>query len=171
MLSDFDLSFLNILWRSLLAALIGFAVGWERWASGSPVRARVISLVAMTAAALTGLSIKMAVPDLSRILAGLLTGIGFIGAGIVIHNDTGEVHGLMTAAALWAMTVVAIAIGAGFILFGALLALSVYVILAWDDWPFATRFRQRRSTQKVKPAGSQEQVEEQGMHQTDRQEE
>jgi len=160
MLTEIDLSFLTILWRAGLAALLGFAIGWERRAIGSPVRARIVALVSMTTAALTALSMQMAVSDLSRVLAGLLTGIGFIGAGVVIRDATGEVRGLTTAASPWAMTAVAIAIGAGFAILGLLLTLFVYVIIAWDDWPLVTRLRQRRAEQKAKDAGSQQQVEE-----------
>jgi putative Mg2+ transporter-C (MgtC) family protein len=160
MLSDIDLAFFTVLWRAGLAALLGFAIGWERRAIGSPVRARIIALVSMTTAALTALSMQMAVSDLSRVLAGLLTGIGFIGAGVVMRDTTGEVRGLTTAASLWAMTAVAIAIGVGFISLGLLLTLFVYVIIAWDDWPLVTRLRQRRVEHKAKDAGSQQQVEE-----------
>lgn len=153
-----DLSFYTVLYRSVLAGLLGFAIGWERRAIGSPVRARIIALVTMTTAALTALSLQMAVSDLSRVLAGLLTGIGFIGAGLVIRDNSGEVRGLTTAAGLWAMTAVAIAIGAGFIVLGLLLSLCVYLVIAWDDWPLITRLRQRRAKQKG--AGNQQQAEE-----------
>ena len=64
MLSDIDLAFFTVLWRAGLAALLGFAIGWERRAIGSPVRARIIALVSMTTAALTALSIQLAVSDL-----------------------------------------------------------------------------------------------------------
>lgn len=171
MLTEIDLYFLTILWRSALAALLGFAIGWERRAIGSPVRARIIALVSMTTAALTAMSLHMAVTDLSRVLAGLLTGIGFIGAGVVMRADTGEVRGLTTAASLWAMTAVAIAIGAGFIALGILLALFIYIVVAWDDWPLVTRLRQRRAAQKAKTAGSQEREEELPVQQTGDQEE
>jgi putative Mg2+ transporter-C (MgtC) family protein len=162
MLSDIDLSFLTVLWRAGLAALLGFAIGWERRAIGSPVRARIIGLVTLTTAALTALSLQMSVSDMSRVLAGLLTGIGFIGAGVVMRDSTGEVRGLTTAASLWAMTAVAIAIGAGYLTLGILLTLLVYVMIAWDDWPLVTRLRQRRAAQKTKDAASQQRAE--GLH-------
>jgi len=160
MLTEVDLSFLTVLWRAGLAALLGFAIGWERRAIGSPVRARIIALVTMTTAALTALSMQMAVSDLSRVLAGLLTGIGIIGGGLVMRDSTGEVRGLTTAAGLWAMTAVAIAVGAGYLVLGLLLTLFVYVVIAWDDWPLVTRLRKRRAEQKAKDAESQQQAEE-----------
>ena len=48
MLTDVELSVLSVLWRSGLAALIGLVIGWERHASGSLVRARILALVAMS---------------------------------------------------------------------------------------------------------------------------
>ena len=143
MLTDVELSVFPVLWRSGLAALIGLAIGWERRASGSPVRARILALVAMTATALTAIGLQMSLSDLSRILAGLLSGVGFIGAGVLMGDDKGEVRGLTTAAALWATTGVAIVIGLGYVVAGLALALLVYIIISWDDWPFIARLRQR----------------------------
>jgi putative Mg2+ transporter-C (MgtC) family protein len=156
MLTDTELSVLSVLWRSALAALLGLAIGWERRAIGSPVRARIIALVAMTTTALTAMSLQLSVSDLSRVLAGLLTGIGFIGAGVVMRDDKGEVRGLTTAAGLWAITAVSIAIGVGFVVLGLLLALLVYVVIAWGDWPLITRLRQRRAQQRAKDAAKEQ---------------
>jgi putative Mg2+ transporter-C (MgtC) family protein len=147
MMTDIELSIFTVLWRSGLAALIGMAIGWERRASGSPVRARILALVAMTATALTAIGLQMPLGDLSRILAGLLSGVGFIGAGVLMGNDKGEVRGLTTAAALWATTGVSIVIGLGYVFLGLLLALMVYFVISWDDWPLFARFRQRRAQQ------------------------
>lgn len=153
MLADVDSSMLSVLWRSGLAALLGLVIGWERRAIGSPVRVRIIALVAMTTTALTAISMQMSVSDLSRVLAGLLTGIGFIGAGVVMRDEKGEVRGLTTAAGLWAIT--AVAIGVGWVGLGLLLALLVYIIIAWGDWPLIARLRQRRSQQRVEDAAKE----------------
>ena len=145
MLTEIDLSFLTILWRAGLATLLGFAIGWERRATGSPVRTRIIPLVAMTTAALTTLGMRMSPADASRVLAGLLTGIGFIGAGVIMRSGTEEVRGLTTAASLWAMSCIAITVGAGYEVIGVVLTLFVYVVIAWNDWPIVTRLRQLRA--------------------------
>ena len=139
-----------MLWRAGLAALIGLAIGWERRASGSPVRARILALVAVTTTALTAIGLQMSLGDLSRILAGLLSGVGFIGAGVLMGNDKGEIRGLTTAAALWATTGVSIVIGLGYVVLGLLLALMVYFVISWDDWPVFARLRQRRAQQIAK---------------------
>lgn len=140
-----EFSILSILWRSGLAALLGLLIGWERRSTGSPLQARIIALVAMTATTITAVTIQMSDVDLSRILAGLLTGVGFIGGGVIMRDGTGEVRGLTTAAALWAMTAVAIAIGVGFTVLGLLLTLLVYTVLSWDEWPILVRLRQWRA--------------------------
>lgn len=156
MLGEAELSLFTVMWRAGLAAFLGLIIGWERRAVGSPVRARIIALVSMTTAALTALSLQMSVSDMSRVLAGLLTGIGFIGAGLTMRDGAGEVRGLTTAASLWAMTAVAIAIGAGYTLHGLMMTVLIYIVIAWDDWPLVTRLRLRRAAPKMKDTGSQQ---------------
>jgi uncharacterized membrane protein YhiD involved in acid resistance len=113
------------------------------------------------------MSLQMSLSDLSRILAGLLTGVGFIGAGLIVRDDKGEVHDLTTAAALWATTGVSIAIGVGFIVLGLLLALLVYCVLSWGDWPFSAiccasggRSRRRKTQKRRMSDGREKQVSE-----------
>lgn len=150
MLIEDGFSILAVLWRSGLAALLGLIIGWERRTTGSPLQARIIALVAMTATTISAITIQMSDVDLSRILAGLLTGVGFIGGGAIMRDGTGEVRGLTTAAALWAMTSVAIAIGLGFTVLGLLLTLLVYTVLSWDEWPVIGRLHQWQTRQKTK---------------------
>jgi putative Mg2+ transporter-C (MgtC) family protein len=156
MLTNVELSILTVLWRSALAALIGLAIGWERRASGAPVRARILALVAMSTTALTAISLQIPLGDPSRIPAGLLTGIGFIGAGLVMRDAQGQVRGLTTAASLWAITGISIAIGLGYVVAGILLAMLVYVVISWYEWPLFTRLRQRWAQQKAKDAAKED---------------
>jgi putative Mg2+ transporter-C (MgtC) family protein len=72
-----------------------------------------------------------------------------------MRDDRGEVRGLTTAAGLWAVTAVSIAIGVGYVVLGLLLAVLVYVVIAWDDWPLITQLRQRRAEQKVNDAAKE----------------
>ena len=74
-----------------------------------------------------------------------MTGIGFLGAGVIIHGASGEVRGLTTAATMWAMTGVGVAVGSGHALLGALLAVLIYVIIASGQWPVLAWFRRRSS--------------------------
>jgi putative Mg2+ transporter-C (MgtC) family protein len=132
MLSETDLI---ILGRAALAAVLGFVIGWERQIAGAPLRARTIGLAALTAASLTALGHEIFGTGTDRIVQGIVTGIGFLGAGVIIHGASGGVRGLTTAASLWAMTSIGVAVGLGHELLGILLAALVYLVIALGEWP------------------------------------
>ena len=142
MLSETDLI---ILWRTSLAAALGLLIGWERQATGSAIKARTIALAALTAASLTALGHEIFATGTDRIVQGIVTGIGFLGAGVIIHGTSGEVRGLTTAATMWAMTGIGVAVGSGHGLLGVLLSLLVYVIIASGEWPILALLRRRSS--------------------------
>ncbi len=144
----------TILLRTLLAAVLGAAIGWERRTAGVPVRGRAITLTTMTAAALTAVGAEMHQREAARIVAGIVTGIGFLGAGVILRTATGEVRGQATAAGLWAMSGVGIIIGAGHEVLGIILALLAYVTLAWDEWPIVHRLRQRQAKRQAEDTDS-----------------
>ena len=135
---------LIIVGRAALAALLGLLIGWERQVAGSEIKARTIALAALTAASLTALGHEIFAAGADRIVQGIVTGIGFLGAGVIIHGTSGEVRGLTTAASMWAMTGVGVAIGSGHAMLGVLLGLLVYIIIAVAEWPVLTLLRRRR---------------------------
>ena len=135
---------LIILGRAALAALLGLLIGWERQVTGSAIKARTIGLAALTAASLTALGQEVFATGTDRIVQGIVTGIGFLGAGVIIHGASGEVRGLTTAASMWAMTGIGVAVGAGHAMLGILLGLLVYVIIAVGEWPLLSLLRRRR---------------------------
>ena len=151
MLSEADLT---ILGRAALAAALGFIIGWERQVAGASLHARTIALAALTAASLTALGHEIFGTGTDRIVQGIVTGIGFLGAGVIIHGASGEVRGLTTAAGLWAMTSIGVAVGLGHELLGALLAGLVYVVIALGEWPALTLLRRQSSARTAAfPAG------------------
>jgi putative Mg2+ transporter-C (MgtC) family protein len=150
MLSEAELI---ILGRAALAAALGLVIGWERRATGSAVGGRTIALAALTAATLTALGLELFATGTDRIVQGLVTGIGFLGAGVIIHGASGEVRGLTTAASMWAMTAVGVAVGSGHMLLGVLLAALIYLIMAWGQWPILVRLRQRRIGREAAEGG------------------
>ncbi|WP_197424607.1 MgtC/SapB family protein [Phenylobacterium sp. CCH12-B4] len=89
--------------RIALAAVLGALIGWERERRGREAGIRTYMATALGACAF-GL-ISAAIGDQGRISAGIVTGIGFIGAGIILR-DAGRVTGLTTAATLWASAAV-----------------------------------------------------------------
>ena len=135
---------LIIVGRAALAALLGLLIGWERQVAGSEIKARTIALAALTAASLTALGHEIFAAGADRIVQGIVTGIGFLGAGVIIHGSSGEVRGLTTAASMWAMTGVGVAIGSGHAMLGMLLGLLVYIIIAVGEWPLLMLLRRRR---------------------------
>ena len=149
---------LTILMRAALATLLGFLIGWERKTAGAPIRARTIALATMTVAVLTALIEHLLPDEIARITAGIMTAIGFLGAGVILRSNTGEVRGLTTAACLWAMSAIGIVIGTGHEMLGTLLTLLIYTVIAWDEWPVLSRLKQR-AEQPTESAKSQPPVE------------
>ena len=152
MLTESDVT---ILLRALLALLLGSVIGWERSATGAPVRGRIIPMTTMTAAALTAVGAEYSPLQAARIVAGIVTGIGFRGAGAILRTATGQVRGQATAAGIWTMSSIGIIVGAGQEVVGIVLTLTAYLILAWDEWPIVSRLRQRRAGRQAKDAESQ----------------
>lgn len=132
----------TILLRAGLAALLGFLIGWERKALGAPIRARATALAAATSAALVAMTQMYYPEETARVVAGIITGIGFLGAGAILRSSSGEVSGHTTAASLWAMSALGMAVGSGHEVLGILLALVLYTTIAISDWPLLTQLRQ-----------------------------
>jgi putative Mg2+ transporter-C (MgtC) family protein len=102
--------------RLVLAALLGGVIGAERESLRKPAGMRTHMLVALGSAltTTTALELDMVVADLSRVVQGVVTGIGFVGAGAILKDDgRRRVHGLTTAAGLWLTAAVGVAVGAG----------------------------------------------------------
>lgn len=145
---------LVLLGRVALAAMLGFLVGWERKVSGAGVRGQTVGLASLTGAAVTALALELFPTTADRLIAAVITGSGFLGAGVIIHGGSGQVRGLTTAAALWAMMAVGVVVGAGHELLGVVLAGLVYVILAVGNWPVLTVRRERQAEQEAARAAS-----------------
>jgi putative Mg2+ transporter-C (MgtC) family protein len=97
----------------LVSLLLGAAIGLEREIHRKPAGLRTNMLICMGAAMFTLISKHIGVNTDSetRIIQGVVTGVGFLGAGVLIHQQ-GNVHGLTTAATIWLVTAVGIACGA-----------------------------------------------------------
>ncbi len=114
--------------KIMLAIFIGCLVGYERKKSGKPTGMRTLAVVCAGSAFITIVSLNSFPEDTARILAGIVTGIGFLGAGSIIAEGS-HVRGLTTSATIWAVAILGVGIGLGeFILSGAS-ALLFYLIL------------------------------------------
>jgi len=108
---------LDLLGRLVLATLLGGAIGWERERSRKPAGLRTNVLICVAAALLADLSVSVAAAatgpaDPGRIAAQIVTGVGFLGAGTIIQGQ-GSVTGLTTAATLWVVAAIGMAVGLG----------------------------------------------------------
>jgi putative Mg2+ transporter-C (MgtC) family protein len=102
---DWDL-YSTIALRLVLALIVGAVLGLNRWLHHKSAGIRTHSLVAIgsaTAVMLISDFVHDDAQSVSRVLQGLITGLGFLGAGVIIHQQRSQkVHGLTTAASLWA---------------------------------------------------------------------
>lgn len=116
--------------RILIAAALGALIGFERERSHKSAGLRTNALVAMGAALLTIISLSFVGPgaDPSRIISNIIVGIGFIGGGAILHEGS-KVVGITTAATLWVVAAIGIAVGMGFYREALFTAGVVYFIL------------------------------------------
>ncbi|MDD2324539.1 MAG: MgtC/SapB family protein [Alphaproteobacteria bacterium] len=108
-----------------IALLFGFLFGYERSYHGRAAGMRTYGLVCMVSAALTSISahpalwvsghasVNPAIVDPTRTIQGIVTGIGFLGAGIIMQNGM-KISGLTTAASIWASGAIGVLVGLGF---------------------------------------------------------
>jgi len=126
----------ELLVRLLLAAALGGAIGWQRERTRHPAGMRTYALVSLGSAAFTLLSLfGFGVEDHvdpTRIASNILVGIGFLGAGIILHKGI-NIFGLTTAAAVWVSAAIGMATGAGQYLIAATVCVLTFILLFIDD--------------------------------------
>lgn len=125
----------TLLLRMSLSLLFGFLIGVERERKGKPAGTRTIALVSMgsTLMMLVAVMIQNENPngtsDAIRMLQGIVTGIGFLGAGTVLHIRN-HVQGLTTAAAVWMVAAIGATIGAGYYFLAVVSEALVLLLIA-----------------------------------------
>jgi len=122
--------------RILVSALLGCLIGVERYIHKHPAGVRTFMLICMASTLATLASIWICQTNLNlingdpgRIAAQVVTGIGFIGAGLIIKNKY-DVSGLTTAASIFATSIIGIAVGVGLIKVSILVTVIVILVLA-----------------------------------------
>jgi len=124
----------SIVLRLVLALIVGTVLGLNRWLHHKSAGIRTHSLVAIgsaTAVMLISDFVQDDAQSVSRVLQGLITGLGFLGAGVIIHEQRSKrVHGLTTAASLWACALIGAAFGAGQFALGGLSLGAILLTLA-----------------------------------------
>lgn len=125
---------LEIVGRLALAGLLGGLIGLERELRGYPAGIRTVALVALGSSLFTDISQLLGGDD--RVAAQIVTGIGFLGAGVIFREGY-TVKGITTAATIWAAAAVGMAVGAELYIVGVMGAVVVFVIL--ESRPFTRR--------------------------------
>jgi putative Mg2+ transporter-C (MgtC) family protein len=131
--------------RLLVACLLGGAVGLEREFNRKAAGVRTNLLICMGSAFFTLLSAVLAGdanPDKGRVAANIVQGIGFLGAGLILHNRS-RVSGLTSAASVFVVASIGMACGAG--LYAAAVVAAIIVIVALE----AVGFLERRANLKI----------------------
>jgi putative Mg2+ transporter-C (MgtC) family protein len=128
-----DLEHIGLVVTRLGAAVIlGGLVGFERWEEGKSAGLRTHMLVSLGAAlfVLVPYEARVAPEQITRVIQGLTTGIGFLGAGTILQlTAEHRVRGLTTAASIWATAAVGTAVGLGWIWPAAVTVILVLLIL------------------------------------------
>jgi putative Mg2+ transporter-C (MgtC) family protein len=123
---------LDISLRLLLAAALGAIIGYQRERANKPAGLRTHILISVGSALFTIVSIFgfSGVVDPSRVAAGVVTGIGFIGAGVIFRGMRGDhVMGLTTAASVWITAAIGLAAGVGMYLIATIVAAIAVLVL------------------------------------------
>ncbi len=123
--------------RLIIACVLGSIIGFERQkkGGGAGLRTHILVTIGSTLIMLTSLYIydiyqELGAVDPGRIAAGVVTGVGFLGAGTIIRSKEG-VRGLTTAASIWVSAAIGLAIGCGYIS-GAIIVTAIsYLVLSF----------------------------------------
>jgi putative Mg2+ transporter-C (MgtC) family protein len=144
----------DILLRFLIAVVVGGLIGLNRELKHKPAGLRTHALVALGAAVATSLVVwsaegvtSMRFDAMSRVIQGIITGIGFLGAGVILRTENGKsVHGLTTAASIWLAACLGSACGAGaWLIVGCAFVLVMLILIVGgpiEHWVL-NRFRQQ----------------------------
>jgi putative Mg2+ transporter-C (MgtC) family protein len=121
-------------WPLLLSVVLGGLIGLERELHRKPAGLRTNILICLGATVFTQIGFDLHAgyeADIAKLLAGVITGVGFIGAGVLIQ-DRGGIHGLTSAATIWLVTAIGILCG----LERFIMALGITVTVLFILWVF-----------------------------------
>ncbi len=124
--------------RITLATAFGFLIGLERQWRGKPAGDRTFALLALGASAFAGLAIELFPTSADRVIQGVVTGVGFLGAGIIFQTHE-RPQGLTTAAASWAATGIGVLCGVTLYLTAGLTAILTILVLESISLPGVSR--------------------------------
>jgi putative Mg2+ transporter-C (MgtC) family protein len=147
--SDLDLlEFVRVAVRLTVAAILGGVLGFEREQHGKSAGIRTHMLVAMGAAMFVMVPQLDGLEDaeLSRVMQGIIAGVGFLGAGTIVKNSGEDVRGLTTAAGIWLTAAIGVSAGLGREVTAIISTVFAMIILSLiPHIPFVAQERQRKT--------------------------
>jgi putative Mg2+ transporter-C (MgtC) family protein len=136
---------LAIFGRVAVGFALGFAIGWEREVRGASAGDRTFALVTSASAAVVAVYGRIA----PNTIAGVMTGVGFIGGGLVLRSESGMVKGITTAATIWMASAIGVVAGSGDLLLAALIGVLTLITLEFRYIPGLRALDARRHMQDV----------------------
>lgn len=136
------------IYQLLLALMIGAVIGTEREYRSKSAGLRTMIMVSLASCLFTMLSLRIGVENPDRLAANILTGLGFLGAGVIFKDDN-RISGITTATTIWMVAALGMAVGAGYFflsLLGTGLVLIVLICLVYiqeriDEFHQARNYR------------------------------
>jgi putative Mg2+ transporter-C (MgtC) family protein len=129
-----------LLARIALGFVLAYVIGLEREVRGSPAGGRTFAVVGAGAAGITAVTYLTS----PQAVAGVITGIGFIGGGVVFHREGGMVRGVTTAATIFAVAALGVVVGYGHLWLGAVVAGAMLLVLEVPHVPILRQVDVRR---------------------------
>ncbi len=116
-----------------IAGILGSIIGWERDKAGKSVGPRTMALVGTSAASIVSIGVVLdhiaRIGDPTRTIQAIMTGIGFLGAGLIFQSKRSGTQGVTTAATVFATAAMGCSVGLGFQVAGAGLTIIILIIL------------------------------------------
>ncbi len=125
--------FAHVIIRLIAAVVLGAAIGLQRERAGKPagIRTHILGTLGTTVFVLACAGYGMNSDGLSRVIQGIVTGIGFLGAGAILKLDEKrDIKGLTTAASIWTSAGIGVAVGLGGLGLALLATLLTLIVLA-----------------------------------------
>ncbi|WP_341874177.1 MgtC/SapB family protein [Flavobacterium limi] len=137
---------LFILLKLLVSLILGFFIGLDRERHGHDAGVRTYAAVSIGATLFTSITVHLAADPgaASRVIANIITGVGFLGAGIIYRNNHGESsHGLTTAATIWCTSAVGVAVGLNMYIIAVASAGALYFLLSLHHQKWYIRWKKK----------------------------
>lgn len=139
---------LIIVLKIIVAFLLGAFIGYDREKYGKDAGIRTYAAVCVGSVLFTAIGEHLANTDAaSRIIANIVVGIGFLGAGIIYRNgNNGAPHGLTTAATVWATAGIGVAVGLNMFIIATVSAVALYFLLSLHHYKWYVKWKERMKT-------------------------